>query len=143
MIITDVNLLLYATLPHFPEHRVARVWLEEALQEPGKLGLCSVSVFGFVRLATNRRVFTQPRRIADAISDVRGWLDAGASWLTPGPLHLELAFGILEQLGTAGNLTTDAQLAALAIEHRAQLHSADADFGRIRGLRWVNPVAAG
>ena len=41
-------------------------------------------------------------------------------------------------LGTAGNLTTDAHLAALAIEHQAELHSTDADFARFAGLRWRN-----
>lgn len=59
----------------------------------------------------------------------------------PGPRHLELSFSLLRDLGTAGNLTTDIQLAALAIEHQAELHSADADFARMKGLRWVNPLA--
>jgi uncharacterized protein len=48
--------------------------------------------------------------------------------------------GLVEPLGTAGNITTDAHLAALAIEHSAQLCSADTDFGRFRGLRWTNPL---
>ena len=58
----------------------------------------------------------------------------------PGPRHLEIAFGLLHELGAAGNLTTDAQLAALAIERQGEVHSNDADFGRFRGLRWVNPL---
>jgi predicted nucleic acid-binding protein len=41
----------------------------------------------------------------------------------------------------AGNLATDAHLAALAIEHGCVLCSNDADFGRFPGLRWVNPLA--
>jgi predicted nucleic acid-binding protein len=32
-------------------------------------------------------------------------------------------------------------LAALAIEHHAELHSNDADFSRFPGLRWINPLA--
>lgn len=35
------------------------------------------------------------------------------------------------------NLTTDAYLAALAIEHQGELHSTDADMARFPGLRWV------
>jgi predicted nucleic acid-binding protein len=67
---------------------------------------------------------------------------ASRAWpsLDPGARHAEILFGLLESLGTAGNLTTDAHLAALAIEHQAELHSTDADFARFPGLRWVNPV---
>jgi predicted nucleic acid-binding protein len=53
---------------------------------------------------------------------------------------LEIAFRLLRGLGVAGDLTTDAQLAALAIEHQAELHSNDADFGRFPELRWVDPL---
>ena len=61
--------------------------------------------------------------------------------LDPGARHAEILFGLLESLGTAGNLTTDAHLAALAIEHQAELHSTDADFSRFPGVRWINPLA--
>jgi predicted nucleic acid-binding protein len=53
-----------------------------------------------------------------------------------------MAFGLLEAAGTAGNLTTDAQLAAYAIDLDAEVHSNDSDFGRFPELRWVNPLAA-
>ena len=46
----------------------------------------------------------------------------------------------LEPLGVAGNLVTDAHLAALAIEHGAILESSDHDFGRFAGLRWEDPL---
>ena len=55
--------------------------------------------------------------------------------------HAEIVFGLLETLGSAGNLTTDAHLAALAIEHQAELHLTDRGFGRFAGLRWTNPLA--
>ena len=47
---------------------------------------------------------------------------------------------LLEALGTAGNLVTDAQIAALTLEHGAVLHTADSDFLRFPGLRWFNPI---
>ncbi len=47
---------------------------------------------------------------------------------------------MLERLGTAGNLVTDAQIAMLAIENEAVLHTADTDFLRFPGLRWLNPI---
>jgi hypothetical protein len=69
------------------------------------------------------------------------WLDRShVRLLLPGPRHLAIAFGLLRELGTGSNLTTDARLAALAIEHQAELHSNDGDFGRFAGLRWVNPL---
>lgn len=141
MIVCDVNLLVQASMQRMPEHKRARAWLEERLAEPGTLGLSHLAMFGYVRIVTNRRIFAPPRPVDEALKDVGSWLEAGAVIVTPGPRHLDLAFKLLRALGTAGNLTTDVQLAALAIEHQAELHSADTDFGRFKGLRWVNPLA--
>ena len=58
----------------------------------------------------------------------------------PGDRHAAVVRELLEPLGTAGNLVNDAHLAALAIEHGAELHSCDSDFSRFSGLRWVNPL---
>jgi predicted nucleic acid-binding protein len=41
----------------------------------------------------------------------------------------------------AGNLTSDAHLAAQAIEHGAELCSGDTDFGRFKDLRWSDPIS--
>ncbi len=62
--------------------------------------------------------------------------------VSPGDRHLFLVRELLEPLGAAGNLVSDAHLAALAIEHGAELCSADTDFARFRRLRWSNPLAA-
>ena len=58
-----------------------------------------------------------------------------------GEQHGEIVFRLLEETGTAGNLTTDAHLAALALEYQAEIASTDNDFARFRGLRWFNPVS--
>jgi predicted nucleic acid-binding protein len=60
--------------------------------------------------------------------------------LNPGPKHAEIAFGFLRSEGRGANLTTDAHLAALAIEANATLHTADTDFLRFTGLKWKNPL---
>jgi uncharacterized protein len=100
-------------------------------------------LFGFVRIASNPRVFETPLPVTRATARVRTWLEGPyVHVLHPGPRHLELAFGLLDDLGSAGNLTTDVQIAALAIEHQAELHSTDHDFARFPGLRWRNPLAA-
>lgn len=59
----------------------------------------------------------------------------------PEDTHTEILFSLIEKVGVAGDLTSDAHLAALAIEHRAVLVSADSDFARFAGLRWMNPAA--
>ena len=76
-----------------------------------------------------------------AIGHVRRWLaQPRVQIVPPGDRHAEILFGLLEQVGSAGNLTTDAHLAAIAIEYRAELATTDADLSRFPGLRWSNPV---
>ena len=141
MIIPDINLLLYASIIGFEEHTRARRWLESILNGRTPVGLAAPSLFGFVRLGTNPRVFDPPMAVDEAIGRVEAWLARShVHFLLPGPRHLDLAFGLLRRIGAAGNLTTDVQLAALAIEHQGELHSNDTDFGRFPELRWVNPL---
>ncbi len=142
MIIPDINLMLYANIAAYPEHPKARRWLEDVMNGDEEVGIPAVVVFGFIRIATNPRIFDRPLAVDDAIARVTGWLARPqVHFLTPGPRHLEVAFRLLQQMGSAGNLTTDTQLAALAIENQAELHSNDSDFGRFAQLRWLNPLA--
>jgi hypothetical protein len=142
MIVPDVNLLLYATISGFPEHVRARRWWEELLGGDKEVGLAGPALFGFVRLSTNPRVFDKPLAVDAALSRVEEWLDQPhVRFLLPGSRHLEIAFGLLRHIETAGNLTTDVQLAAHAIENQAEMHSNDGDFVRFPELRWVNPIA--
>lgn len=141
MIVPDVNLLVYAHVHGFAEHAKARGWWEGLMNGRHEVGVVGPALFGFVRLVTSPRVFDHPMDVGEALAHVDGWLSRPHVHFTmPGPRHLELAFHLLRELGAAGNLTTDVQLAALAIEHQAELHSNDADFGRFPGLRWVNPL---
>ena len=143
MIVPDVNLLLYAEIDAHPLHVSARRWWEDALSGERLVGLAPVCLFGFLRLSTNRRVFTKPLLVTDAIDRVQGWLGrSNVTTLVPGREHLATAFRLLRQLGTGANLTTDVQIAAHAIEMNGELHSNDGDFGRFEGLRWINPLRA-
>jgi toxin-antitoxin system PIN domain toxin len=142
MIVPDVTLLVHAYNSESPAHAAARRWWEDLLNGTHPVGLAWVAILGFVRIATHRQVLTRPLTVGAACARVRSWLARPyVSVLHPGDRHSEILFNLLEALGPAGNLTTDAHLAALAIEHQAELHSTDADFGRFAGLRWVNPVA--
>jgi toxin-antitoxin system PIN domain toxin len=141
VIVPDVNLLLYAEIDAYPIHDVARQWWEAALNGQRSVGLAPASVFGFIRISTNRRVFAEPLAVEDAVDRVRRWLEQpNVTYLMTGSQHLEIAFRLLTELGTAGNLTTDVQIAAHALEHQGEVHSNDADFGRFEGLRWLNPL---
>ncbi|MBV9626355.1 MAG: PIN domain-containing protein [Acidobacteria bacterium] len=97
--------------------------------------------FAFLRIATNRTILTNPLAVPDAVGHVREWLDRPqVRIVTPGDQHPEILFDLLVTLGIAGNLTSDAHLAALAIEYQAELVSTDTDFARFPGLRWFNPL---
>lgn len=136
-----MNLLLYASIDAFQEHPAARRWWEELLNGEVEIGLSSPAVFGFVRIATNPRVIDPPMAVEECLGRIESWLArTQVSFLLPGPRHLELAFRLLRNLRVAANLTTGVQLAALAIEYQAELHSNDADFARFPQLRWINPL---
>lgn len=142
MIVPDVNLLLYAEINAYPVHARARRWWEDVLGGDRQIGLASACLFGFLRISTSRRVFTEPLSVEAAIGRVQGWLEQPAVvLLTAGSRHLETAFRLLQQLGTGGNLTTDVQIASHAIEHGGEVYSNDHDFGRFEGLRWINPLS--
>jgi len=141
VIVPDVNLLVYAHDSTSRHHADARAWWDETLRSQVPVGLAWVAVLGFLRVTTNARVFENPTPVRDAIGVVRSWLAQPATQvLTPGERHSEILFGLLEELGTAGNLTTDAHLAALAIEYGAEIATNDTDFARFPGLRWFNPL---
>lgn len=106
------------------------------------MGLCSVVIFGFLRLSTSRKVFTDPMEVEDSVRRVTGWLEMpSVQVLVPGRSYLEHAFRILRAVGAAGNLTTDAQIAAHAMEVRGTVFSNDRDFGRFEGVKVHNPLA--
>jgi uncharacterized protein len=141
VIIPDVNLLLYAHITSFAEHARARRWWEHLMNGEEEVGLGAPALFGFIRLVTSPQVFDRPVGVDEALRLAVAWLSRPhVHFALPGPRHLEIAFGLLRELGTAGRLTTDTQLAALAIENQGEVHSNDADFGRFPGLRWVNPL---
>jgi toxin-antitoxin system PIN domain toxin len=138
----DVNLLLYAYDSDSPRHAVAREWLEETLSGTETVALAWAAMVGFVRLATNPSVFVQPWDVGDALDLVDEWLaQPPVTVVHPTDRHAAVLRDLLTPLGAAGNLTSDAHLAALAIEHGASLCSCDNDFSRFTGLRWVDPLA--
>lgn len=141
MIVPDTNLLIYAINRDAPHHERARAWLEDLLSSAEPVGLPWLVLIAFLRLTTHPRIFETPLATEAALDYVNHWLaQPCARALDPGERHWLILSQLLRKDGTAGNLTNDAHLAALAIEHGACLHTADTDFLRFPDLNVHNPL---
>ncbi len=141
MTVVDANLLLYAYNTDVPEHRVAAKWLSDLMNRSEPVGLPWLTIWAFVRIATNSRIWPNPLTAKRAIGIVNEWLaHPGVVALNPGPRHAEILERLMIKHGVRGGLVTDAVLAALAIENGASLASTDQDFSRFPELRWNNPL---
>lgn len=140
MRLVDANVLLHAVNTASSQHRRAHEWLDASLNGQEAVGFAWTVLLAFLRLATHRAIFPQPLTVGEAIGVVRDWLAQPTALLVePGTRHIDVLSGLLTESGSAGNLVSDAHLAALAIEQDAVLVSFDADFGRFQGLRWEQP----
>ena len=141
MIIVDANLLIYAIDADSPHHKASRRWLEKTWSGTTWVALPYIVVLAFLRLTTRPGIMRDPLRPEDALDFVDSWLNQPyLTLLTPGPNHWPILRNLLQLSGTAGNLTSDAHIAALALEHGATVYSADNDFKRFAGVRHVNPL---
>lgn len=136
MVVVDANVLIYAVDSTAAQHEHARAWLDASLAGAEAVGLAWVALLAFVRISTNRSILPSPMTATDALAQVETWLGAPAAVVAqPTARHAGVLKGLLRETGTAGNLTTDAHLAALAVEHSADIVSYDRDFARFRGIR--------
>ena len=141
MKVVDLNLLLYAVNRDSERHVAAKSWLEDTLSANERVALPWIVLLGFIRVATHPQVLRRPLKVDAALAVVAGWLaQPQVIALSPGEEHWGILRTLLAEAGTAANLTTDAHLAALAIEHGAELCSTDTDFARFAKLRWANPL---
>jgi toxin-antitoxin system PIN domain toxin len=142
MILCDANLLLYAYDSASPWHERSRRWLESSLSGQQPFGLARSTLLAFLRITTNPRAVQSPLSLAEASAIVSSWLKVPSVVVpSPGPHHWAILQEVLRAAQARGPLVSDAHLAALAIEHGAELASADRDFARFEGLRFVNPLA--
>lgn len=140
MRLVDANVLLYATNAGAPLHAPARSWLEDALGGTEAVGFAWSVVLAFLRVGTSRAAVARPLTVDDAADQVEDWLaQPPAVVVEPTLRHLGLLRGLLAEAGTAANLVNDAHLAALALEHGAEIVSFDRDFGRFAGVRLLVP----
>ncbi len=142
MILLDANLLIYAINIDSAHHAKARRWLEQMLSGDIWVGLPWIALLAFVRITTRTGIMRKPLSVEQAVGFIDSWLGQPyVTFVAPTETHWPVFRNLLVSNGTAGNLTSDAHLAALAIEHGCQLASADNDFRRFAGVTLVNPLA--
>lgn len=143
VIVPDVNLLLCAMNSDSELHDPAWAWWESAQRGTERIGLAWSVITAYIRLMTNAAVMPRPLSVEQATDDARAWLDFPITdALLPGAEHLHVMERLLVAAGNGGELTSDAHLAALALEHGGTVYSLDRDFARFPSIRWVNPLAS-
>ena len=143
MILVDANLLIYAVDRESAHHSKARIWVEQILSETTPVGIAWIVVLAFLRVTTIQRQTRNVLSPERAIAFVDSWLGMPhVSLVLPGEQHWPILRNLLKMSGTSGNLTSDAHLAALAIEYGYTVFTADSDFHKFAGVRVVNPLAS-
>jgi toxin-antitoxin system PIN domain toxin len=141
VILVDANLLIYAIDSDAVHHAKARRWFEQSVSDALAIGLAWSVILAFLRVTTHPRIMRHPLAAERAIEYVNLWLkQPNVAPIAPGEHHWPILANLIAGSGTAGNLTSDAHLAALAIEHGYAIYSADNDFKRFSGLTHVNPL---
>ena len=141
VIVPDVNLLVYAYNNGAPQYSAAREWWEALMRGEEPIGIPWSVVTGFIRLMSSASVVTSPFSPSDAAGYAMEWFRyPHVTLLDPGDRHWEFFQQNLSVSGSGPKLVMDAHIAALAMEHEAEVHSNDADFDRFPGLRRHNPI---
>jgi hypothetical protein len=143
MKLVDANVLIYAVNSDSPHHNRARRWLETELSGTGPVGLAWIVLLAFLRVATRAGIMERPLSADDAVAFVDSWLrHPSVQLVVPGENHWTIFRTLILASGAAGNLTSDAHLAALALEGGWTVVSTDNDFRRFPGLEMMNPLVA-
>ena len=139
MYLVDANVLLYAADSTSRDHDSCRDWMVSALNGHARVGLPAQSIGAFLRISTHPRVMDRPLTSDEAWGIAVAWFEAPAAWV---PEVTEHTLDVLGQLVLAhavtGNLVTDAQLAAQAVEHGLTVVTLDTDFARFP-VRTIDP----
>jgi len=142
VILIDANLLIYAVDADSPHHRQASRWLEDVLSGTTRVGIPWIVLLAFLRITTREGILVRTLTPDAAIAYLDSWLEQpNVELVGPGPGNWAVFRSLVLASGTAGNLTSDAHLAALGIERGATVCSTDHDFKRFLGLQHTNPIA--
>jgi len=140
VILVDANLLIYAST-ECPQFERAQVWLDGVLSRRERVGLPWPSLLAFIRIVTDYRLYATPLTMDEACWQIERWLAWSNVWIPqPTDRHAFYLRQTLAETSSDARLVSDAHLASLAFEHGLTLYTADVDFQRFKGLRWVNPI---
>jgi uncharacterized protein len=141
MILTDVNVLVYAHRADAPGHPAYREWLEALINGDPAYGFSELVLSGFLRVVTHPHVFNPPSDLDSAFTFAQAIRSQpNAVPISPGPRHWDIFKRLCEGSGVKGNLVPDAYLAALAIESGCEWITTDRDYSRFPGLKWRHPL---
>jgi len=142
VILTDINILVYAHRSDSPGHSTYLTWLEELLNSDQAYGYSEFILSGFLRIVSHPRIFNPPSTFSSALDFVETIrTQPNAVQISPGPRHWGIFKGLCESANAKGNLIPDAYLAALAIESGSEWITTDGDYGRFPGLNWRRPFS--
>ncbi len=135
MHLPDVNFWLALAFESHAHHASAQTWMQSVVAD--SCCFCRVTQMGFLRLATNRKIFPQ-----DAVPMSAAWelydeiLSDYRVAFAEEPSELETTWRDFTQLQSfSTNVWTDAYLAAFAQSADFELVSFDRGFARYRSLR--------
>lgn len=142
MKLLDVNVVLPAHRADHPDHTAARAWLDNLLSAGEQFGVPWMVWWSFLRLSSHPRVFAVPTPVTDALDFITALRSQpGHVSVEAGGAHLQCLRRVCAGGEATADLLPDAVLAALAVEHGAEVVSFDRDFARFPGLRWTRPEA--
>lgn len=118
MVLCDVNVLLYAMVERSQHHRRCRELLDGLRSCGERFAISELVLAAVYRIGTNPKVFRPAPSPKDVLAYAGAWRRHPlAVSIAPGPRHWEIFESLVVGLGIRGSDSTDAYLAALAIEH--------------------------
>lgn len=140
MILTDVNVLVYAFRVDMPRHAEVRRWFDKMIRGEAVFGVSPLALSGLVRITTNRKIFRTPNSLEEVFGFCSDLLDQPhCRIIEPGERHWQIFSAICHESDISGPRVSDAWFAALAIENGCQWVTLDRDYARFPGLDWSVP----
>jgi hypothetical protein len=140
LILTDVNVLIYAFRPEAENHLQYKAWLEGIINGPAAYGIAQQVLSAVIRICTHPRIFAEPNSLEETFEYCRALVEQpNATLIVPGERHWLIFEKLCREARATGNLAQDAWFAALAIEAGCEWITTDRDYARFAGLKWRAP----